>query len=223
VQIKPDEIAASIRRDLASLSHHDVPSVREVRRQYSTSLKIAAPKSVLRIVRRLLRGGGWPERLIAFELLAGHKAAFELVDDKTVEEMATGLSDWGSVDLFGVTILGQAWREGLVTDRKIHSWARSKDRWKRRLALVATVPLNLKSRGGVGDTRRTLAVCVLLLDDRDDMVVKALSWALRQLVMTDPASAKDFLKTNADRLAPRVKREVLNKLTTGKKYPKGKR
>jgi 3-methyladenine DNA glycosylase AlkD len=222
VQIKPDEIAASIRHDLASLSRQDAPSVRTIRQQYSRSLKAAPADSVFKLIRRLLHGGGWPERLIAFELLAGHKASFQLVDDKTVEEMSTGLSDWASVDLFGVTILGQAWRAGLVTDRKIHSWARSNDRWKRRLALVATVPLNLRSRGGVGDTRRTLAVCILLLDDRDDMVVKALSWALRQLAMTDPVSVKDFVKANADRLAPRVKREVLNKLTTGRKYPKGK-
>jgi 3-methyladenine DNA glycosylase AlkD len=222
VQIKPDEIAASIRHDLASLSRQDAPSVRTIRQQYSRSLKAAPADSVFKLIRRLLHRGGWPERLIAFELLAGHKASFQLVDDKTVEEMSTGLSDWASVDLFGVTILGQAWRAGLVTDRKIHSWARSNDRWKRRLALVATVPLNLRSRGGVGDTRRTLAVCILLLDDRDDMVVKALSWALRQLAMTDPVSVKDFVKANADRLAPRVKREVLNKLTTGRKYPKGK-
>ena len=220
MNIKPDEIVATIRRDLASLSRHDVPSIRSLRRQYSTSLKTAPANSVLKLVRRLLPGGGWPERLIAFELLASHRPASELLNDKLVDEMSDGLSDWGSIDLFGVTILGPAWREGFVSDRKIHSWARSGDRWKRRLALVATVPLNLKSRGGTGDARRTLGVCRLLVDDRDDMVVKAMSWALRALAMRDETSAKDFLKSESDRVAARVNREVSNKLITGKKNPK---
>ena len=171
----------------------------------------------MKIVRRLLDGGGWPERVIAWELLASHKLAFELLNDRIVAEMAAGLSDWGSVDLFGVTVVGQAWREGLVSDRKIHSWARSPDRWTRRLALVATVPLNSRARGGSGDTVRTLQVCSLLLDDRDDMVVKALSWALRELAKQDPSKVKEFVELEEGRIAALVKREVRNKLSTGKK------
>jgi 3-methyladenine DNA glycosylase AlkD len=155
--------------------------------------------------------------VIAWELLVSNPAAFQLLNDREVEKMAKGLADWPSIDLFGVTVLGQAWREGLVTDRKIHSWAKSSDRWRRRLALVATVPLNLKSRGGRGDSRRTLQVCRILLDDRDDMVVKAMSWALRELAKRDPEVVADFTELNADRLAARVKREVGNKLRTGRK------
>ncbi|HUS10646.1 MAG TPA: DNA alkylation repair protein, partial [Pyrinomonadaceae bacterium] len=64
-------------------------------------------------------------------------------------------------------------------------WARSKNRWLRRTALVSTVPLNNKARGGRGDSERTLMICEMLLDDRDDMVIKALSWALRELSKRD--------------------------------------
>jgi 3-methyladenine DNA glycosylase AlkD len=42
--------------------------------------------------------------------------------------------------------------------------------------------------------------------DREDLVVKALSWALRALARRDPAA--------------RVIREVENKLTTGRKNPR---
>lgn len=175
---------------------------------------------VFSFVLSLLKAGSWPARVVAWEVLAGHRDAFELLSDREVEKMATGLDDWGSVDLFGVTVLGQAWREGLVSDRKTHSWAKSADRWKRRLALVATVPLNSKARGGTGDPIRTLRVCGMLLDDRDEMVVKAMSWALRELVKRDPDSVIEFLEREDTRLAAQVKREVLNKLITGKKNPK---
>ncbi len=191
--------------------------MRAVRKQYSRLLRQEPSKFVYSFVHSLLEAGSWPARVIAWEVLEAHRAAFESLNDREVEKMANGLDDWGSIDLFGVTVVGQAWREGLVTDKKIHSWTKSPDRWRRRLALVATVPLNSKARGGSGDAGRTLRVCGLLLDDRDDMVVKALSWALRELAKRDPDSVKAFLEREDTRLAARVKREVRNKLSTGKK------
>jgi len=60
----------------------------------------------------------------------------------------------------------------------------------------------------------------MLMTDRDDMVVKALSWALRELAKRDPKSVQEFLHDHKDVLAPRVFREVSNKLTTGLKNPR---
>ena len=52
-----------------------------------------------------------------------------------------------------------------------------------------------------------------------DLVVKALSWALRELVVHDPLAVRVFLDGNEAVLAGRVKREVCNKLRTGLKNP----
>ena len=78
----------------------------------------------------------------------------------------------------------------------------------------------MRSRGGYGDLPRTLAVCRLLVADHEDMVVKALSWALRELVAYDPEVVRAFLQEHEAVLAARVKYEVRNKLTTGLKNPK---
>jgi 3-methyladenine DNA glycosylase AlkD len=110
-----------------------------------------------------------------------------------------------------------------VGDALITKWARSKDRWWRRAALVSTVPLNSRARGSGaagGDAARTLAVCRLLAADRDEMVVKALSWALRELARRDPVAVRAFLAEQGDGLAPRVRREVGNNLRTGLKNPR---
>jgi 3-methyladenine DNA glycosylase AlkD len=213
------DLVTTVRRDLAALSRRDASSVRLIRRQCSETLQAQPPKAVLEFVRSLPSGGGWAERVVACEVLAEHPGAMSLLDDSLVEEMAEGLSDWGSVDAFGVTVLGRAWREGLVTDSRIASWTRSPDRWRRRLALVATVPLNSRARGGQGDARRTLGVCRALLKDRDDMVVKAMSWALRELAKRDPRVVARFVRDHTDQLASRVRREVQNKLTMGLKTP----
>jgi 3-methyladenine DNA glycosylase AlkD len=66
-------------------------------------------------------------------------------------------------------------------------------------------------------------VCEMLTDDRDDMVVKALSWALRELSKCDPDSVREFLVEHEGALAPRVSREVNNKLKTGLKNPRAQR
>jgi len=184
-------LAAEVRRDLASLPRIDTPSVRSVRRRYSKVLADESPRIVLRFVMSLRADAGWAQRVVSWEVFAAHERAFGLLNDRLVEEMAHGLADWGSVDLFGVTVVGPAWRAGLMTDSKILAWARSHDRWRRRLALVATVPLNSRARGGTGDARKTLRICRVLVGDSDDMVVKAMSWSLRELANQDPKVVED--------------------------------
>jgi 3-methyladenine DNA glycosylase AlkD len=217
------DLTMAVRRDLAAVPRLNAETVRRIRRRCSKALEAESPEVVLRFVRSLLSCGGWAEGVVACEVLACHPGATGLLNDDLVEKMAAGLSDWGSVDVFGVTVAGVAWREGLVTDSRIASWARSPDRWRRRLALVVTVPLNARARGGQGDARRTLRVCRALKRDRDDMVVKAMSWALRELAKRDPTAVARFLKDCEDQLASRVRREVRNKLATGLKNPSRQR
>jgi 3-methyladenine DNA glycosylase AlkD len=129
------------------------------------------------------------------------------------------MDSWCSVDAFARLLSGPAWLNGQLSDEVIRRWARSEDRWWRRAALVSTVALNTRSHGGYGDVPRTFAVCRPLVADRDDIVVKAMSWALRSLVPHDPDAVTEFLAANEDALAARVVREVRNKLETGLKTP----
>lgn len=89
-----------------------------------------------------------------------------------------------------------------------------------RIAVVATVSLNKKSYGGTGDSGRTLEICRLVVDNHRNMVVKALSWALRELAKVDRKSATDFVKKYEERLHGKVVREVNNKLKFGTKSGK---
>ena len=124
--------------------------------------------------------------------------------------------------MFRVYLSGPVWRTAAFPIVVIHGWARSADRWWRRAAFVSTVPLNSKSQGGRGDTYRTLQVCHLLERDRDPMVMKAMSWALRELAKRDPRAARDYIAAREDVFPAFVLREVTNKLKTGVKNPKSK-
>ena len=214
------EIAGAIHSQLQSLAVKDTPNVRAVRRSFSRSLREEDGHVVLEVARQLRRYG---YRSVAYELILAHQDAFNLLDEEELEELGRGLDSWWSVDSFARILSGPAWLRGLIGDKVIIRWARSRDKWWRRAALVSTVALNVRSHGGVGDVPRTLEICRLLVDDHDDMVEKALSWALRELVIHDAAAVSDFITRHEAGLGSRVKREVGNKLRTGLKSPRMRR
>ena len=218
-----DRIASTadeISKRLVSLSSSNTQAIRTLRREYSKQLAKSPARFVVNVALQLLRNNTIAHRFVSYELVNKHPAALGSVSEKDIKQFGRGINSWGSVDMFGCYLAGPAWREHQLSERLIHSWAGSKDRWWRRAALVSTVPLNNKARGGTGDTRRTLEVCDLLIDDRDDMVVKAVSWALRELAKRDPDAVREFLNRNRGHLAARVIREVDNKLSTGLKNPR---
>jgi 3-methyladenine DNA glycosylase AlkD len=211
-------LAAAFDAEVRALPERNTPRVRAVRRRYSRQLKNAGAELVLEMARTLVHAYAY--RGMAYELIEHHKGAFARVDEDELADLGRGINSWWSVDSFARTLSGPAWLCGQIADRVIHRWARSEDRWWRRAALVSTVALNVRSKGGHGDVERTLSVCSMLVDDHDDMVVKAMSWALRELVIHDPDAVRAFLEEHDGALAARVVREVRNKLTTGLKNPR---
>jgi 3-methyladenine DNA glycosylase AlkD len=213
-----DRLAETIDAELRALPVQNTPSVRAVRRRFSKELQAKDAGFCLAVAGTLLDKYG--RRWVAYELIAGHRAAFQRLGPGELEALGQGIDSWSSVDAFARILAGPAWLRGQVPDGLVHRWAASADRWWRRAALVSTVALNMRSHGGEGDTPRTLAICRRLVADGDDMVVKALSWALRALVPHDPGAVQGFLTEYGDVLAARVKREVRSKLTTGRKNPR---
>jgi 3-methyladenine DNA glycosylase AlkD len=210
-------MASEVDGRIQSLPVRNAANVRAVRREVSGEMKDREPEFVLALARELVEGYGY--RGVAYELIYYHKGAYKSLSGADLEALDQGMGSWSAVDSFARILSGPAWRDGLISDELIHKWAGSSDRWWRRAALVSTVALNVRSYGGKGDVPRTLAVCRQLVDDHDDMVLKALSWALRELVVHDPEAVEAFVAEYEDQLAARVKREVRNKLTTGLKNP----
>ena len=213
-----EELAAEITAERRSSKALDPRSVKAYRRKLSEKLRMASREDMLVLARELRRNHG--QWWLACELVINHEPTFQDISMDEIEELGQGINSWGAVDCFARALSGPAWLKGKVSDELIHKWASSEDRWWRRAALVSTVALNSRSHGGMGDTTRTIEVCKLLVNDHDDMVVKAMSWALRSLVIHDPVAVEGFLHKYDGVLAARAKREVKNKLTTGLKNPR---
>jgi 3-methyladenine DNA glycosylase AlkD len=211
--------ARDILRQIADLPRRDTGTIRSLRRSISRKLAATDRDAVLTLAFDLISADP-NSRWVAYELVQNHAAARDGIRIGEVERLGQGISNWSAVDAFACSISGPAWRQGRISDVRVARWARSKDRWWRRAALVSTVPLNVQAQGGSGDAQRTLSVCELLLHDRDEMVVKALSWALRALAVRDPEAVSRFVQQHESDLHALARREVRNKLSTGLKNPR---
>jgi DNA alkylation repair enzyme len=212
-------LVAEIEARVERMPGRNVQLLRALRREYSKRTTAVSPANVIKIAAALISRQRM-HRFIGDELISSRPDALRLLDRTQLEDLGSSISSWDEVDSFACYLSGPAWRERQVDDKTIMAWARSGDRWWRRAALVSTVPLNVKSRGGHGDTRRTLRICSLLVADRDELVAKAMSWALRALAKHDAEAVREFVKKNQSRLPALVRREVRHKLETGRKGPR---
>lgn len=192
--------------------------MRKVVREYKPLVKSFTAGQAIDFALAIIARNTMEGRQVAYELLASHKPAMAALNKSRVLSLGKGIDNWASVDGFACRISGPAWREGRLKDADIRRWAQSKDPWWRRAAVVSTVPLNIKSRGGTGDVKRTRMICELVVGDDHVMVHKALSWALRELTRVDANAVRAFLARHDSRLPSLVRREVTRKLTTGRKY-----
>jgi hypothetical protein len=212
------ESADLLLAEAMSMAHRDTQTLRALRRARNAEWRWRAPEFIIGVAMELQSRRA--HRWLGYELIRHHRPAFETLNDEVLGDLSVGLDSWDGVDAFARILSGPAWARGLASDALIDTWAGSADRWRRRAALVSTVALNMPADGGDGDPLRTLAICGHLAGDRDDMVEKALSWALRALAIRDGDAVRQFLAAEDPRLAARVKREVRHKLETGLKNPR---
>jgi len=195
-----------------------VPNIRPIVQNLSKQFRKSPPEEVIEFVKQLNGTHILEAQQIAFELIDKQRAVQKSLSLEDCLVLGTGIDNWVSVDYFAGMVAGPAWREGQITDQVIKEWAASEDRWWRRAAVVCTVALNQKARGGSGDAGRTLMICEIVASDEDDMVAKSLSWALRELAKREPEPVIEFVNENEAVLPKRVVREVRRKLETGRKY-----
>ncbi len=204
----------STRQKVIGVSNPDLRAIiREIRGNYPKWIE----EQWISLCKGLVAENIFECQVIAYEMIGRNKKLLSALRYEDLADLWNNLDNWASVDHFSVGIYGVLWGRGIVKDRDIRNLLKSENFWDRRVAVVSTVALNLKSRGGKGDTPRTLWVCEEVVDERQDMIQKALSWALRELSKRDPQAVENFLELHENRLSGRVLREVRHKLDFGTK------
>jgi 3-methyladenine DNA glycosylase AlkD len=128
-----------------------------------------------------------------------------------------GINNWDLVDLSAPKIVGEHLMNG---DRNIlFEFAKSENLWERRIAILSTLAFIRRD-----DFNTTLQIADILLDDKHDLIHKAVGWMLREIGKRNLKAEEDFLKSRYKNMPRTMLRYSIEKFPElkRKKYLKGK-
>ncbi len=176
--------------------------------------------SGIEVYRELLGSPFHEARLFALLSLAD---AFTRADEKLRRNIfqlyitsTGGVNNWDLVDSSAPHIVGR-WLEN--RDRSVlYDLSRSELLWDRRIAIIATLHFIRKN-----DFEDTLSIADILLEDREDLIHKAVGWMLREVGKRDRETEERFLKERYGRMPRTMLRYAIEKFEpeVRSKYLKG--
>lgn len=129
----------------------------------------------------------------------------------------SAVNNWDLVDGSAPQIVGGYLKD---KDRKqLHVWARSRNLWKRRIAVLATFTFIR-----AGDFRDIFVLATALLSDKEDLMHKAVGWMLREVGNRDRAAEERFLRKCYKKMPRTMLRYAIEKLPESRRqaYLKGR-
>ncbi|HLG32267.1 MAG TPA: DNA alkylation repair protein [Ignavibacteriaceae bacterium] len=161
------------------------------------------------------------ERLIALLILVEKYEKGEEIEKYKIFgfyiDNRKGINNWDLVDLSAPKIIGHFL---LNKDKKmLYEFAKSDILWDRRIAILATYPF-IKS----GSFSDALKISDILLNDKHDLIHKAVGWMLREVGKKDLTVEEKFLRTRYNKMPRTMLRYAIEKFpeTKRKKYLEGK-
>lgn len=189
-----------------------VPVLREQVKKYQTA--------TLKDVQQLLKSTFHEERLFALLLLV-HKFRKGDDDEKTAIyrlylNNTRYINNWDLVDSSAPQIVG-GYLES--EDRQVlYELVQSDSLWERRIAIMATFHFIRHHQ-----FNHTLKLSRQLLNDKEDLIHKAVGWMLREIGKRDLATEKAFLKNHYKKMPRTMLRYAIEKFPERerKKYLQG--
>ena len=166
-----------------------VPALRKVVRRYET-LQLAEVENLLHAKEHELRQAALLI-LVAQYAKGDPKGQREIL--RVYLANTSFINNWDLVDCSCREIVGahvRANSRSLLT-----KLARSNSLWERRIAMISTMPLVRD-----GEFSDALRIAEMLLDDRHDLIHKAIGWVLRELGDKDKAALVSFLQQHYKRV-----------------------
>jgi 3-methyladenine DNA glycosylase AlkD len=126
------------------------------------------------------------------------------------------INNWDLVDLSAEHIVGHYLLERNKTP--IYRLARSRDLWERRIAIISTFCYIKRSL-----FEETLKISEMLLNDREDLIHKAVGWMLREVGKRDKKEEEAFLRSHYLKMPRTMLRYAIEKFpeNTRQMYLKG--
>jgi 3-methyladenine DNA glycosylase AlkD len=184
------------------------PDVRKVARQYKDM--------PLDEIELLLHSTIHEDRLCALIILVNQNAKANLEAQKSIVKLYIVnlhyINNWDLVDLSAHYILGKAIYNGIQSKDILDTLAHSPIIWERRVAIISTFYFIRK--GNIDDTLRLSRI---LLSDKEDLMHKAVGWALREAWKKDAPRVEGFLQENYPNIPRTTLRYAIERIEENKR------
>ena len=94
----------------------------------------------------------------------------------------------------------------------LYKLAKSKNLWEKRIAILATFHFIKNNR-----FKDTLAISKILLNDKHDLIRKAVGWMLREIGKRDQAVLENFLQTHYKNMPRTMLRYAIERFSEKKR------
>jgi 3-methyladenine DNA glycosylase AlkD len=190
-----------------------VPDTRKVVKKYFRSMS-------LNEIQEFLYSPYHEHRMFALLVLVALYKSKRLDNKATIYHFyinhTTQINNWDLIDVTCPHIVGT---HLLDRDRSLlYHFARSNDLWQKRIAIISTFAF-IKA----GEFEDTFAIADILLEDRHDLIHKAVGWAIRNVGIQDLQSMLAFLNPRYKKMPRTMLRYAIEKLDEPlrQKYLKG--
>jgi 3-methyladenine DNA glycosylase AlkD len=197
----------------SAMPYHGVPTplLRRVCKTTFADVQYATAAHWQAQVLDLWRNARFREERYAALYLAGDKRGqpFQRLSAvKMYEELIVTGAWWDYVDDIASHRIGPILRDyPAPMRRKMLSWSKSNNLWKRRTAILCQLGFKAET-----DLELLYACIEPSLGSREFFLQKAIGWALRQYAWTDSAAIKKYVRLNRTRLSALSCREALKNI-----------
>ncbi len=194
-----------------------VPKQREVAKKYVDS--------ELSLVSQLLSSKIHEERLIALLILT-YKLKHKEIENKEKKKIfdfylknakAGNINNWDLVDLSAPNIVGS-----FLLDKNrsiLYKLAKSSDLWEKRISVLACFAFIREK-----DFKDALKIAEILLEDKHDLIHKAVGWMLREIGKRNQNKEEEFLRKHCKKMPRTMLRYAIERFDKKKRkaYLEGK-
>ena len=122
------------------------------------------------------------------------------------------VNNWDIVDVTTPKIMGAYLLYNPNKKDILYKYAKSKDLWERRIAILATYTF-IRAE----EYKDTMEIAKILLHDQHDLIHKAVGWMLREVGNRDLATEEEFLKKYYKKMPRTMLRYAIEKFAKNKR------
>ncbi len=174
----------------------------------------------LSLVEKLLGNKIHEHRLTALIMLTYQFPKQTLVEKKVIFDFYLGqtqnINNWDLVDLSAPNIVGEYMLAKKLDIERLVGLARSPLLWERRIGIISTLAfIRAVKKGRVGSEwlQPSLKLARLLLNDKQDLMHKAVGWVLREVGKADERLLLEFLNEHFKQMPRTALRYSIERLT----------